>query len=107
MTSEISESPKVKATLTVLSESEGGRSTPIRDQPLYRPHIVIGAPHQGTAIVDRDGNCTEHYLGVNFMGDGRVLTSGQKHEVEFALMYYPNVSSSKNGVHKAFAVTHW
>ena len=94
MSSELSQLPKVGATLTVLSESEGGRSSPIFDQSLYRPHIVIGDPHQRAAIVGPDGNCTEDYLGIIFFGDGRPLVSGRVHEVQFALMYYPRVDYS-------------
>ncbi len=95
MTIDLSQLPKVKATLTVLSESEGGRCSPILDHPLYRPHIVIGDPQQRTAIVGPDGKGTENYLGINFFGDGRPLMPGREHKVGFALVYYPKVDYSE------------
>ena len=91
MSNKFSQLPIVVVSLTVLSDSEGGRSSPMFDQPLYQPHIVIGDPHQKEALVNDDGVCMEDYLGVRFLGDGRLLDVGKEYKVELLLMYYPKV----------------
>ena len=93
--SELSQLPRVKAILTVLTRSEGGRRSPFPDHTDYRPHIVVGDPRQRVTTVGPDGKSTEQYLGINFMGCGRVLMPGQEHEVEFALVYHPRVDYSE------------
>ncbi len=86
--------PTVLAQVTVLLPSEGGRRLDAVDSPLYRPHIVIGDPDQRIVLVDRNGNGTEDYLGVQFVGDDRVLQSGIAHQVTLSLMYFPEVDYS-------------
>ena len=56
--------PRVRVCVTFLSAAEGGRQSPVLDQPLYRPHIVIGDPGQRRATADEDGFGNEEYLGI-------------------------------------------
>ena len=84
--------PRVRVRLTLLTKDEGGRDTPVYDNSGYRPHIVIGDPDQRTPIIGQKGKVIEDYLGVCFLGNGRVLELGHQYDVEVALIYYPGVS---------------
>lgn len=84
--------PRVRVRLKLLTKQEGGRDTPVYDNSGYRPHIVIGNPDQRKPIIGEHGEVTENYLGVCFLGNGRVLELGHQYEVEVALIYYPEVS---------------
>ena len=84
--------PIIRANVTFLSKEEGGRATPVRDTPLYRPHLVVGDPMKRRATVASDGRGDESYLGVRFLGStDRELTPGRPHEVDLELCYFPSV----------------
>lgn len=84
--------PFIRASVTFLAKDEGGRATPARDTPLYRPHLVVGDPTQRRAKVASDGSGDESYLGVRFIGGtDRELVAGRPHDVELELCYFPSV----------------
>ncbi len=83
----------VKAEVTFLPPSEGGRTNPPilvsgTTAGTYRPHIVLGDPSQRTAIMV--GNeIRETYLGVVFVSGPERVVFGQPLEAEAVLMYHP------------------
>ncbi len=93
MDSHITETPKVKAKITVLTKEEGGRGA-IYDSLSYRPHIVIGDTKVRKATLGPDGKGNENYLGICFLGEGKELVQDFPYEVEFALIYHPSVDYS-------------
>ena len=86
--------PRVRAKITFRIKEEGGRKTPIKDNYHYCPHIVIGDPGQKKAIIESGNKLSENYLGIQFSGNGQVLHPGKEYEVEFSLLYWPNVDYS-------------
>ena len=84
--------PRVRVRLTLLTKDEGGQDTPVYDNSGYRPHIVIGNPDQRKPVIGEQGEHTENYLGVCFLGNGRVLELGKQYKVNLALVYHPHVS---------------
>jgi hypothetical protein len=87
--------PLILVAVTFLRPTEGGRVQAVHDSPEYRPHLVIGPPTQDVAGIGARGESTERYLGVTFMGDGRILQAGCEHEVMLLLTYYPDVDYSE------------
>jgi hypothetical protein len=85
--------PRIKAEITFLPASEGGRSAPpinLSDGK-YRPHVVVGDPNQRKAL--RDNNVAqETYLGMTFVGGPSNVVAGQSFLAELALTYWPNIS---------------
>ena len=84
---------------TLLSEDEGGRSTPLLPSAYggaYRPHIVIGDQHQREPIVrERDGFpnvLDEEYLGVAFWDGPKTspLPTGTPMQIVLRLCYRPS-----------------
>lgn len=92
MNSAFTDRPQVRVRLTLLTKEEGGRGASVHDQSGYRPHIVIGDRRQGGPLIGEHGEGTENYLGVCFLGAGRVLELGHQYEVDLALLYYPHVN---------------
>ena len=87
--------PAIEAEVTLLSPQEGGRSTPLQldhPQAFYRPHIVVGDPHQREATFDSNGMGTEEYLGVQFRPADFRLGPGQSAILRMDLMFYPACS---------------
>lgn len=85
--------PIIECSVVFLSTAEGGRSTPFPRGVLsgdsYRPHIVIGDPHQREAI--REGNrLVEEFLGVTFHTGPDNLEIGKEMRVELILLFYPH-----------------
>ncbi len=84
----------VKLKLTPLTKNEGGRATPIYDQPNYKPHLVIEKftceSEQYKSIV----NNPSKYLGVVFLGNNRQLKLNIENEVTVGLLY-PEVNYSE------------
>jgi hypothetical protein len=87
--------PRIGVTVTFLHPEDGGRATPAFDSPGYRPHVVGGDPEHRRAVVDEAGVATEHYLGVQFTGDGYEMLPGVEHEVRLDLVYSPTVDYSE------------
>lgn len=87
------EIPEIAAEITFLAREEGGRQQPVDlCAGLYRPHVVVGDPHQRQAIV-RDGNVSdEEYLGVQFKPATRRCEPGVPQAVVLQLMSYPRVN---------------
>ena len=84
--------PIIRANVTFLSKEEGGRATPARDTPLYRPHLVVSDPTRRRVTVTNGGRGDENYLGVRFLGTtDRELAPGLPHEVDLELCYFPSV----------------
>jgi hypothetical protein len=85
--------PRIKAEITFLPASEGGRSVPLINlsDGKYRPHIVVGDPNQRKALLDNNV-AQETYLGVSFVDVPSNVVGGQSFLAELALMYWPNVS---------------
>ncbi len=84
--------------LTLLSQGEGGRRTPLSTgtfRGTYWPHIVIGDVRQREAIVvERDGVpnvLDEEYLGVAFWDGPKTnpLPTGDPMEIVLRLCYEP------------------
>jgi hypothetical protein len=94
--------PHARASLTFLSHEEGGRTNVPPIEALrgyrYRPHIVIGDSTLREAraellngiqlIYEGDGE----YLGVAFGDASSTPEAGKEIEVEFAFMYFPQVT---------------
>jgi hypothetical protein len=81
----------IKAEITFLPPSEGGRTKPpilVSETGTYRPHIVIGDPQQRVAIV-AGREIRETYLGIVFVSGPDDVSFGEKFEAEAVLMYYP------------------
>jgi hypothetical protein len=57
---------------------------------VYRPHLVVGDPSQREAIVDREGQGTEAYLGVAFEDGPETVVAGEEITVTLALMFAPH-----------------
>ena len=87
------EQPRIKAQITFLPASEGGRSDPPTDFSggQYRPHLVIGDPNQRKALFV-NSVAQEKYLGVAFVGGSGSAFAGHPFIAELALLYWPNVS---------------
>lgn len=85
--------PTIKASVTFLTREEGGRSKPPIGSKTYRPHLVVGDPHQRVALTASDGrSIEEEYLGVQFTGSvDDLLVAGRSHAVVLELVYYPSV----------------
>jgi hypothetical protein len=91
--SPIMNQPRIKAQITFLAESEGGRKvlpTNFSDGK-YRPHVVVGDPNQRRALIVNNV-AQETYLGVAFVAGPSNVVPGQSFVAELALMYWPNVS---------------
>ena len=85
--------PRVKAQITFLPPSEGGRGhlpTDFSDGH-YRPHVVVGDPTQRKVLLV-DNFAQETYLGVTFVDGPSNVVAGESFLAELALMYWPNVS---------------
>lgn len=85
--------PRIKAQVTFLAESEGGRTvlpTSFSDGK-YRPHVVVGDPNQRRVLLVNKV-AQETYLGVAFVAGPSKVVAGQSFIAELALMYWPNVS---------------
>jgi hypothetical protein len=85
--------PRIKAQITFLPASEGGRAelpTDLSDGK-YRPHVVVGDPNQRKSLLVNNV-AQEAYLGVAFMNGSSDVVAGQSFPAELALMYWPNVS---------------
>jgi hypothetical protein len=97
--------PHARASLTFLSHEEGGRTCVPPIEALrgyrYRPHIVIGDPtlretrvdllNRAQLIYEGDGE----YLGIAFGDSCSTPEAGKEIEVEFAFMYFPQVTYSE------------
>lgn len=81
-------SPTIWCQVVFLPPEEGGRSQPLSSLQgcQYRPHLVVGDPGQGLAIVTEDNVLLEHYLGVAFF-DGEGFRWGEPLLAELVLMY--------------------
>jgi hypothetical protein len=91
--SPIMNQPRIKAQITFLAASEGGRTvipTGFSDGK-YRPHVVVGDPNQRKALLVNNV-AQETYLGVAFVAGPSNVVAGQSFIAELALMYWPNVS---------------
>jgi len=91
----MSKYPRIKAEVTFLPESEGGRTIPpncpsAQGNSSYRPHIVIGDPNQRQAVI-RGNEIQEAYLGVVLLSGPDRFEFGESYLVDFGLMYYPQV----------------
>ena len=85
--------PKVRAQVTFLSPSEGGRSGIAYNTAQYMPHLVVGDPSQRAPITAQDGRTlVEEYLGVGFTGAGDEMEPGRPYVVELSLLYSPQVN---------------
>lgn len=73
--------------VTFLQRAHGGRAHPASDSPQYRPHLVVEGTRLDRARVDGQPSDEEHYIGVQFTGDGEPLTQGVEHVVELTLPY--------------------
>jgi len=71
----------IQAVVTFLRPEEGGRRRPVVDSTSYRPHLVVEG----------------QYLGVQFTGDGTILTAGEDHRVTLRLMYEVDYSALQPG----------
>ena len=85
--------PRIKAQITFLPASEGGRETLPTDFSggQYRPHLVVGDPNQRKAVFVNNV-AQEDYLGVAFVGGPSGVVPGEPFVADLALMYWPNVS---------------
>jgi len=91
--SPIMNQPRIKAQITFLAESEGGRTvlpTNFSDRK-YRPHVVVGDPNQRKALLFNNV-AQETYLGVAFVAGPSNVVPGQSFVAELALMYWPKLS---------------
>ena len=84
----------IRVSVTFLDRESGGREQPPFDGPFYRPHLVVGDPGLRSALYDANGHAAEHYLGVQFMGDGKQLVPGIAHDVVLKLCYLGSVDYS-------------
>ncbi len=84
--------PRIKAKLTFLSESDGGRNAPPANlsDGEYRPHLVVSDPNQLRAVV-LDNLVRETYLGITFVGVPKEIIAGEPFLAELVLMYWPNI----------------
>ena len=91
--SPIMKQPRIKAQITFLPASEGGREVLPTDFSggQYRPHLVAGDPNQRKALLVNNV-AQETYLGVAFVDGPANVVAGQSFVAELALMYWPNVS---------------
>ena len=82
------ESPRIEIELTLLTEVEGGRRTPVGGLG-YSPHLVVGDPNQRTPIII--GNTAqETYIGITFDLGPNLLHPGRTAIVTVLPTYYPN-----------------
>jgi translation elongation factor EF-1alpha len=81
----------VKANITFLPTSAGGRSTSVdlSGAAFYRPHIVIGNSEQRDPIVREQNIIDEEYLAVQFRPGNKIIAPGQSTIVKLELIYYP------------------
>lgn len=87
--------PQITTVIRFLSPEQLGRERRFSASPIYRPHVVVGDPSRRTATLDARGFGDEHYLGVQFTGDGRELLTGTDHTVTMDLLYHPGVDYSE------------
>jgi hypothetical protein len=84
--------PEVEARVTFLRREEGGRqASPDLSGGHYRPHVVVGDPNQGEAVVGSDGVVAEEYLGVQFTASDQPCEQGSPLVVTLQLIYAPHV----------------
>jgi len=86
--------PRIRASVTFLTPERGGRSRPVLDGPLYRPHFVVREAGADGPDVSPSEKADNKYLGVQFTGDGRALQPGLEHHVQVDLIYAPEVDYS-------------
>lgn len=87
---------KLKVKVRFFSEINGGRPELPQDllsTGLYRPHLVIGDPHQKRARLDHKNQLLEDYLGVIFVGQKVALVAENETIAELETVY-PNVDYS-------------
>lgn len=96
--------PTVRAEVTFLSESDGGRRTLPALTPEYRPHIVVQSADVRIAIVDEDGSGREQYLGINFLAAAGPLRMNESAQVTLGLIYHPRVDYSELRAGAAFTI---
>ena len=91
--SPIMNQPRIKAQITFLAASEGGRTVIPTDfsDGKCRPHVVVGDPNQRKALL-LNNVAQETYLGVALVAGPSNVVAGQSFIAELALMYWPNVS---------------
>lgn len=86
--------PLVECSVVFLPASEGGRTSPFSEGALsgnaYRPHLVIGEPTQGHAMVVNGNRLIGEYIGVAFHEGPAVPRVGAEMIVVLTLMYFPN-----------------
>ena len=88
------EAAAIEAEITLLATADGGRTSELHlDHPTarYRPHVVVGDPHQRKAIIGAEGVVSEEYLGVQFRRTDSRLMPGDSAKVWLELMYYPDL----------------
>lgn len=83
--------PIIKAEVTFLPESEGGRKTKPFLTQNYMPHIVIQSHDSHEAIVDNNKISQEEYLGICFLEATTDYSFGETINVTLDLMYHPRV----------------
>ena len=88
----MSQLARAELEVTFIPPTEGGREMPpslVWSGGSYRPHIVVGDPHQRQAVMI--GNVIqETYLGVVFLSGPDKVELGEPVVAEVALMYYPH-----------------
>jgi hypothetical protein len=91
--SPIMKQPRIKAQITFLPASDGGRETLPTDfsDGKYRPHVVVGNPNQRKAVFVNNV-AQETYLGVAFVAGPSNVVASESFLAQLALMYWPNVS---------------
>lgn len=94
----------MRAEVTFLSESDGGRRTLPALTPEYRPHIVVQSADVRIAIVDEDGSGREQYLGINFLAAAGPLRMNESAQVTLGLIYHPRVDYSELRAGAAFTI---
>jgi len=89
--------PWIKAEVTFLSTSEGGRKylLDLGDCSYYRPHIVVGDSSQREPILKEGRIIDEEYLGVQFRSCFLTIAPGESVIIKLELMYYLTVDYGK------------
>ena len=91
--------PTIHVELTLLSEAEGGRSSPPGFQALhYRPHIVVAGGGSDSPPPAND------LLGVAFSSGPDNPAPGDAFNAEAVLIYWPDVDYSRAVPGAEFAV---
>jgi hypothetical protein len=102
----MSELARIKAEVTFIPFSEGGREASPRlawSGGSYRPHVVVGDPHQREAVVA--GNVIrETYLGVAFLSGPEKVEAGRPFLADMALLYYPHPAYDSLAPGAAFTI---